>query len=299
MYFGSVRFFKYLILGIIFLLILIPTIGCAVLGNAYLNLKNEISEKSTPSKAKPLEVYASDQKTCTSIVPDTMGYQKKYPNLKVARPADYQEEMPKTVYLTFDDGPSINTEKILDVLKEYNVHATFFVVYKNDEQSKAIYRRIIEEGHTLGIHSTCHKYATIYQSVEAYLNDFATIASFLEKTTGVKPTIFRFPGGSINAYNQTIYQELIAEMLRRGYTYYDWNVSSNDTCANTNSGSISNLVINGVREKEKAIVLMHDSLSKSDTTAAVPKIIRNLQVAGYQFASLDNTIKPICFSYIN
>ncbi|WP_206459876.1 polysaccharide deacetylase family protein [Anaerovorax sp. IOR16] len=299
MYWGSVRFFKHLIFGIIFLLILIPTIGCAVLGNAYLTLEKEISEKNssknTASDIKPEAVYALELNNNL----DKMDYQKKYEDLYIKRVIEYKTEMPKTVYLTFDDGPSINTEKILDILKELQVHATFFVIYKNDAKSRAIYKRIVDEGHTLGVHSTCHEYSIIYQSVEAYLDDFATTALLLEEVTGIKPTIFRFPGGSINAYNHTIYQELIAEMLRRGYTYYDWNVASSDTSTNINVDKITNNVINGVHKKEKAIVLMHDSYSKTATVAAIPKIVRNLQVEGYQFANLDNTIKPICFSYIN
>lgn len=182
---------------------------------------------------------------------------------------------------------------------EEDVKATFFVSYKDNDSSKRLYQRIVKEGHTIAVRSADHDYNAIYDSVDAYLKDFAKTAQQIEDVTGKKPEIFRFPGGSINAYNSEIYQPLIAEMLRRGYTYYDWNVSSGDAAAKATSKSIYNAVVKGVSGKERAVVLMHDSSSKVATAAALPDIIKDLQTEGYHFQRLDNTIRPVCFSYIN
>lgn len=98
------------------------------------------------------------------------------------------------VYLTFDDGPSENTDAILDVLSEYDVKATFFVVGKEDEASAAIYQRIVDEGHTLGMHSYSNKYSLIYQSEDAFEADFHQLQDYLYEVTGEKSRYYRFPG---------------------------------------------------------------------------------------------------------
>ena len=106
------------------------------------------------------------------------------------------------------------------------------------ERGQEILRRIAEEGHTIGIHTDSHQYRSIYASVEAYLEDFEKVFRKVYEITGVKPEIFRFPGGSVNGYNGAIYQELIAEMMRRGFSYYDWNVSSADATGNIAASTI-------------------------------------------------------------
>lgn len=297
MYWGSVRFFKHLILTIVALLIIIPTIGCISLGLALHHTKAELKKAET-SKAD-VTLSAEEPKKAAVNAKD-FPYQGKYEDLYIERDKeDYIKERTKTVYLTFDDGPSAITSEILDILKEEDVKATFFVSFVNNEASKKLYQRIIKEGHTIGVRSADHDYNKIYDSVDSYLKDFAKTSQRIQDATGKRPEIFRFPGGSINAYNSEIYQPLIAEMLRRGYTYYDWNVSSGDAAAKATSKSIYNAVINGVSGKERAIVLMHDSSSKTATAAALPDIIKDLQTEGYHFQRLDTTVRPVCFSYIN
>lgn len=102
------------------------------------------------------------------------------------------------VYLTFDDGPADNTDAILKVLKKYNVKATFFVVGKTDEYSKKMYQRIVDEGHTLGLHSYSHKYSEIYQNLNSYKNDLTKLSDLIYDVTGVRSRYVRFPGGSSN-----------------------------------------------------------------------------------------------------
>lgn len=227
-------------------------------------------------------------------------YQLKYPDLYVekSKKLDSQAE-DKVVYLTFDDGPSQTTLDILDILDQYKIKATFFVVYLNDEISKGIYREIVKRGHTIGVHSASHIYREIYSSVDAYLDDFNKIFYHIYEITDVKPNLFRFPGGSINGYNEGNYEEIISEMLRRGFTYHDWNVSSEDAISGTTKNSIVNSVLSTTKKYNKAIVLMHDGANKKNTVEALPEVIEELKANGYGFDKLDATIKPYSFSYVN
>lgn len=227
--------------------------------------------------------------------PETIGYQLLYPDLYVTPSEDYAEEEGKVAYLTFDDGPSARTLDVLDTLKKYDIKATFFVVTKNLDTD--ILKRIAEEGQTIGIHTHSHKYTQIYDSIEAYLEDFNTAFEAVYEATGVKPSIFRFPGGSINAYNRGFYEELNAEMLRRGFMFYDWNVSAGDSAPNTGSDRIYSNIINGIGGQEKLIILLHDSQQKYASAKALPRVIEYLQSNGYSFAPLDNRVEPIVFSY--
>jgi len=226
-------------------------------------------------------------------------YQDLYPDLYVDGAFEFKDVQGKVCYLTFDDGPNVqNTTKILDTLKKNNAKATFFVIYREGADAEALYKRIVNEGHTIAVHTASHNYNQIYSSVAAYLADFEKISSHIEKITGVKPEIFRFPGGSINTYNVAVYHEIIAEMLRRGYTYYDWNVSSGDASASWVSvKSITNNVVSGCSRQNQPIVLMHDGTGHGNTADAVPEIIKQLKTQGFSFEGLDKTIKPFCFGY--
>lgn len=190
---------------------------------------------------------------------------------------DYQ----KTVYLTFDDGPSINTDRILDILKEYDVKATFFVVGKTDERSLAAYRRIVEEGHTLGMHSYSHKYGEIYQSRETFTEDLAKLQEYLYEVTGVWSRYYRFPGGSSNTVSHTDIQELIKWLNDNGITYYDWNITSGDAVSGQLSKqTIINNCIFRVEREDESVILMHDAAEKNSTVEALPEIISQLRMRG-------------------
>ena len=200
----------------------------------------------------------------------------------------------KTVYLTFDDGPSQRTPEVLDILKKYDVKATFFII-KGDEKYPEYMKRAVEEGHTVAVHSASHKYNEIYSSVDNFLNDFTDCYDYITQVTGVSPTIFRFPGGSVNNYNSSIRRKLVEEMGRRGFVYFDWNVESGDGSGKLSSSTIYKNVINGCKGKERAIVIMHDSAGKSTTVGALEDIILRLKEDGWQFARLDNEVKPMVF----
>lgn len=187
---------------------------------------------------------------------------------------DSNEGMHK-VYLTFDDGPSRNTDKILDILNEYGVKATFFVVGKDGFEEQ--YQRIVAESHTLGMHSYSHKYQEIYQSLDSYVKDLNQIQSYLYEMTGENSTIVRFPGGSSNSVSHVDMHELISYLNQHGLTYYDWNISSADAGKGYISASqiVSN-VMNNVRKYDSAVILMHDSADRNSTVEALPTIIEKI-----------------------
>lgn len=133
---------------------------------------------------------------------------------------------PKTMYLTFDDGPFVeNTGRVLDILEKRGIKATFFLVGEYVERNPDMARRIVEEGHSIGIHCYRHDYETLYASTDSYIADFERAHQLVLEVTGVDCKMFRFPGGSINSYNQEVKDGIIQEMTERGYIYYDWNAS--------------------------------------------------------------------------
>lgn len=205
-----------------------------------------------------------------------------------------KEGKKKKVYLTFDDGPSENTAKILDILKEKNIKATFFVIGQEDEKSKELYQRIVAEGHTLGMHSFSHKYNVIYESLEAFSEDVAHLQSYLAEVTGVTPVIMRFPGGSRNQVSNTDMTEFIRFLNEKEITYYDWNVASGDATsqAYTPDELVEN-VMNDVGRYETSIVLMHDASNKSSTVEALVPMIEKLQEMGMELLPIDENTTPI------
>lgn len=324
MYFGSVRFFKHLIIFILALLILVPTSVAIYLGITLYRASlpeapsedTEINEQVGSAQEDDAQDGESDEETPPaqeqqpaqnddapaqtldeSILSADLPYRQLFPDMYV-EPAESFQYSQKTVYLTFDDGPSYITTSVLDALDWQEVPATFFVVYRSGEEGTAYLKRIAEGGHTIGIHSYSHEYTKIYSSVEAFLTDFYQVWNWVYETTGIRSSVFRFPGGSVNGYNRDVYVEIIAEMTRRGFTYYDWNVSSGDAAATeVSSAAIYENVLSGVRSSSRAIVLMHDGRGHSTTANALPDIIRTLQEEGYTFAPLTNDVYPIIFGY--
>ena len=198
------------------------------------------------------------------------------------------------VYLTFDDGPSTNTQQILDILKQYNVKATFFVIGKTDDLSKEMYKKIVEEGHTLGMHSYSHKYSVIYDSMSAFEQDFNQIHDYLNEVTGVDCKYYRFPGGSSNQVSNSDMREFIRYLNDRGITYYDWNVSSGDATsqAYTADELIQN-VMGDVTKYKTSVVLMHDSAVKPATVEALPALIEQLQGIGAEILPIDENTATV------
>lgn len=201
-----------------------------------------------------------------------------------------QEEKDKTkekiIYLTFDDGPGEYTEQLLDILDHYDVKVTFFVTNQEPEYQDLIgeaYRR----GHTIGLHSYSHDYG-IYRCQEAYYEDLQLIYNLCKEQTGDPSRIIRFPGGSSNGVSQQycygIMTALSKSVEEYGFVYCDWNVSSGDMENAVTTDAVARNVIAGIREKDVAVVLQHDTLDYS--VEAVSQIICWGQANGYTFLPL-------------
>lgn len=183
----------------------------------------------------------------------------------------------RKVYLTFDDGPTERTPEILDVLKQYDVKATFFTLAF--ENQKEMYKRIVDEGHTLAMHSYTHKYDQIYSSMSAFKKDVTRMHDFLKEVTGVDCNIYRFPGGSSNAVSDVDMKDCMKWINSKGYRYFDWNAMTGDA---EGKGYTAKQMVNNVVENMKdcgdtVVVLMHDGVDKQTTVEALPKLIQKLQ----------------------
>lgn len=261
------------------------------------------SQSSLPSAnlssvpSKPTLSSSSSKVSSTPKPMDPAIYQAMYPNLYVDKVEAAPADKDKVVYLTFDDGPSNLTIPLLNVLDQYKVKATFFLIGKTDPQSLKDMKEIVDRGNVVGVHSYTHQYKTIYATPAAFLDDFAKMHDLLLKTTGVDTHIYRYAGGSENSYNHDTAKAIISEMNRRGYTYYDWNVSSGDAERGATARSIYTDTINGVHAHSHSVVLFHNTNFKGDTLSQMPKIIQTLQKEGYRFATLDPSVdnKPYIF----
>jgi len=271
-----VRRLKHLIIITLLTLILIPIICCTVLmfmvGDMNRRI-DELSERISLLEQREYPVTTMPDVTDGDGVQDTMQTE-----------AEQTEDTRRKVYLTFDDGPGVNTNEILDILAEYDVKATFFVVGKEDEISKQALQRIVAEGHSLGMHSYSHKYAQLYESEESFRADFEKQRTFLENLTGEPCKIYRFPGGSSNTVSD-VDMHLFADYLdSQGVVFHDWNIASGD--GGRVVLDVDTLVRNSTADIETwstAVVLLHDSAEKYTTVEALPQIIETIQ-------GLDNTV---------
>lgn len=188
----------------------------------------------------------------------------------------------RVVYLTFDDGPSPRTSEILDILKKYNVKATFFVTNQNSQYDYLI-KRAYDEGHTIGLHTSSHNYHEIYASEDAYFADLQAIQDKVYNITGYRSTIIRFPGGSSNTvsrFNPGIMTRLTQLVEERGFYYHDWNVDSEDA-AGANEERQMNNVMTYSPKHEVVNLLMHDSGNKYATVNSLEAKIKYYLDNGY------------------
>ncbi len=270
-----VRSIKRFILFLAAILIFIPIIVMLILLNKVNQLEyqiNELYQLIEEGGTTETEVQESEENT----LPRAEEQNSKELEIQTL-PTDEIFEGRK-VYLTFDDGPSENTAAILDILKQYGVKATFFVVGKTDETSLTLYKRIVDEGHTLGMHSYSHDYGDIYSSVENYVADLNRLGDHLYQVTGIRPEYVRFPGGSSNRVSKVDMKELIGYLNKNGYIYYDWNLSSKD--ADYSNLSAEKITINCLSQVEdyskEVIILFHDANDKKSTVEALPDIIQGI-----------------------
>ena len=203
----------------------------------------------------------------------------------------------KVVYLTFDDGPSKYTARLLDILDKYGVKATFFVTNQFPTYEYMIgetHRR----GHTIALHTYKHRYEVLYQNETAYYNDLEAIKNIVIHQTGVTPTIVRFPGGTSNTvsrnYCKGIMSSLVKSISYHGFLYCDWNVSSGDAGGAKTASAVANNVISGIKKKNVSVVLQHDITSFS--VEAVEQILFWGIQNGYTFLPMSETTPMIHFA---
>ncbi|MCR5700591.1 MAG: polysaccharide deacetylase [Lachnospiraceae bacterium] len=200
---------------------------------------------------------------------------------------DADVKQTKRVYLTFDDGPSIYTGQILDVLKANNVKATFFVIGK-DEAYYEYYRRIVDEGHTIGMHSYTHVYQKLYESRDSFASEIERLQKLIENVTGAHSNIFRFPGGSSNSVSQLPIEDYIAYLNEHNINYYDWNALSGDAIdSSLSSDRLVENIMRDVRDNDDSIVLMHDLQTTHATVESLQKLIDTLKSEGYEILPID------------
>ena len=242
----------------------------------------------------------------TYTVSDTHGNTTTLTHIVHVRPLPANKpagEDSKTIYLTFDDGPGPYTEQLLDILDKYKVKATFFTTSGNSSYINMIGEEA-RRGHTVAVHTCSHNYASIYASTDAYWADFDRQNSVIKEQTGSTATIMRFPGGSSNKvsadYCAGIMTRLTEQAKAKGYTYFDWNVTSGDAGGTTDTETVYQNVITGIQKNSAAgipsVVLQHDI--KDFSVNAVEKIIQWGLENGYHFSALTAGSYP-CHHHIN
>lgn len=193
---------------------------------------------------------------------------------------------PKIVFLTFDDGPWDDTDRLLDILAKHDVKVTFFVTANHPEYLDCIEREAAE-GHTVAVHSYTHIFDQVYSSSEAYWADFERMNDVIEERTGYRATIFRFPGGAsntISSFNPGIMTRLAEEAHERGLEYFDWNVDCGDGGGLTDPDAIYENIISGIQGQDVAVVLCHDT--HGTTVDAIDRVLTWGEENGYTFLPL-------------
>jgi peptidoglycan/xylan/chitin deacetylase (PgdA/CDA1 family) len=197
-------------------------------------------------------------------------------------------------YLTFDDGPNKeNTEKILTILKQEKIHATFFLMGKNIEANPQVVKHIYEEGNAIGIHSYSHEYKKLYSSPKVYTDELQKTEELIYNVIGVRPIITRAPGGTAGHFTKA-YWTAINDL---GYIEVGWNSLTGDA---DGTGRTSGQELTNVQKQlamrpylnSHLVVLMHDAKGHEATVKALPQIIRFLKDQGYTFRVITTAIPP-------
>lgn len=187
----------------------------------------------------------------------------------------------KTVYLTFDDGPSDRvTPKILDILEKESIKATFFIIGKQAETRQEIVKRAYESGHAIAVHSYTHEYKKIYSSAEALIKDIDHCNDIIYGITGERSAVYRFPGGSYG-----LSASLVKAVTEHGMRYVDWNASVRDAeLWQPTAYQLYRAAITTSADANNIVLLAHDSTTKISTAEALPDIINYYRERGYTFS---------------
>ena len=287
-YSKRIRYLRRLIVTTVAAACLIPTCICVILAVRYDRLHTDY-EKTMADLEWYREQFGSERDILASEAEpggngsdqtetNSEGMDVDYATVDVSGAQNPEDiEGTRYVYLTFDDGPSTYTDEILDILDEYNVKATFFVCGKPNAKYTELYKRIVNDGHTLGMHSYSHKYSELYASLDSFKEDTDKLRIFLYETTGVWARFYRFPGGSSNTVSKVDMHELTGYLEDSDVTFFDWNVSAGDDRAGANKDTIYANIVNNVPRFKHCVILMHDAADKKSTVDALPEIIEAIQ----------------------
>lgn len=264
------------------------------------NIDGDITDKVEISGS--VNIYHAGTYTLTYTVTDNYGNAATAERTVVVKPIGQSSTVTptgKVIYLTFDDGPGKYTQELLDILAKYDAKATFFVV-NTGYKMKTLLNAIVDGGHGIAIHSKTHEYSEIYASEEAFFNDLYAMQKIIKDATGVTTTMMRFPGGGSNTiskkYCAGIMTRLTQAVEDQGFQYFDWNVSSGDAGGTKDTDQIVTNVINGIGNKQYAIVLQHDIHGYS--VDAVERILIWGIQNGYSFEALTPS-SPTCHHPVN
>ncbi len=273
---------RQIIIAIVIVMLLLPTVLSIVALSRIRSLDDRLNEitllLSDMNANITMSTHESEepkQRTASGPTPLTERSLSGYEGEVSAE--DGQYEGVKKVYLTFDDGPSLYTDEILDILAEYDVKATFFV--NGHEGMEAEYLRISLEGHSLGMHSYSHEYSKVYSDLDGFADDLHQIRELIKDITGEECSLYRFPGGSSNAVHRMPMAECIDYLDAKRIRYFDWNVSGGDALTEPHSATqIVNDVCAQVKNinSDTVVVLLHDAPGKRSTVEALPLIIEKL-----------------------
>lgn len=242
----------------------------------YTNIKGNVEKGTLQKDIKKLDETIKEKNIMlTEVKTRDAELRKKYNEIR-------QQKGIKVVYLTFDDGPTPNnTPRILDILKKNNIKGTFFVIGQNPD----MYKRIVDEGHAIAIHTYSHIYKEVYASEDAFFKDLYKLRDLIIEKTGVNPKVTRFPGGSSTTRApKAIKQAIIKRLTKEGYVYQDWNCDSTD--ASGNKVPVEKLVRSSFCNVREVNLLMHDSYAKTTTVEALQQIIDTYKSKGYIFEVL-------------
>ncbi|NFV12221.1 polysaccharide deacetylase [Clostridium sporogenes] len=204
---------------------------------------------------------------------------------------DNNLEENKIVYLTFDDGPSKNTDKVLDILNKHNVKATFFLIGNQIEGEEDVVKRIQDEGHGIGLHTYTHDFKKIYSSNKVFIDEMIECQEEIYRVTNTKPNIIRFPGGSVKRLNK----EFKKKLEEKDFKVYDWNVDSQDGIKPKMSPDrIFKKATESNAKEEPIILLMHCDYMHNNTCKALPSIIKFYKDRGYEFKTISDKT-PECY----
>lgn len=279
-----------------------PTPNPPAEGNSAADEENMVSSEASASGSGNGDEAGSalgqnGESVTNTYLPDT------YPELYFDTIPTSSPPAENTLYLTFDNTPSARLDTILDVLARHDVRATFFVWWNVElgEENPALFQKIVDAGHQIGLHSGDNDktFAQLYSSVDSFLADYEKIFTAVSQSTGVKPRIYRLPGGSINPYDaerQQILAEIKTELDARGFLQFDWTASAQDAVSPAlTKDQILRNIQNSIGNGNPIILLAHDGTGSNSTAEALDEFIGLYKAKGYAFGVLENDIEPVSF----